>query len=173
MRRAADRRGPDAAAGRPRSGAFAGEGGALPHTLAGAALVEVAGGGRVDIDPPTTARGRTVRAAGAAPPAGPLLREVWERAARDPADVQALVLRIGPVLRAGVPSSCPTPDRRDRPAPARTPSKGCRRPHAAAGGAAARRPCWWGGTGRPAHRRVGGARVPSLPKSLAVRGFRA
>ena len=84
----------------PSSGTFRGEGSALFHALAGAVLTELALAGQVRIDDRSFLRGREVRAVGD-PPADPLLRPTWERLARRPTDAYALILEIGPSLRAG------------------------------------------------------------------------
>ena len=86
----------------PRTGAIAGDGSALFHTLAGAVLVDLADQERIAIGQRQTWRGQHVRAVGASPPADPLLRDTWERVAAKPVDVQSLILEIGPVLRERV-----------------------------------------------------------------------
>jgi len=85
----------------PRSGAIRAEGSPLFHTLAGAVLTELALQGRVETEERTLRRGQPVRAV-AGPPADPLLRATWERLEKRPADVAALILEIGPPLRAAV-----------------------------------------------------------------------
>ncbi|MFD2792349.1 GPP34 family phosphoprotein [Promicromonospora vindobonensis] len=86
----------------PRSGTIAGEGSSLFHTLAGAVLVDLALQGRIDVDEHATWSGREVRVVADDPPSDPLLRDVWDRVARRPADVHSLVLEVGPPLRARV-----------------------------------------------------------------------
>lgn len=83
----------------PRSGTFAGEGMPLFQVLAGSALVDLAVREQLVLADRTTWRGRLVTAEGE-PPADPLLRPTWERAARRPVDVQVLIAESGPRLRA-------------------------------------------------------------------------
>ncbi len=85
----------------PESGAIRAEGTPLFHTLAGAVLAELASDGHVELDDRTTMRGRQVRAVGTAPD-DPLLRDIWQRLAAQPLDVQALIVTIGPPLRAAL-----------------------------------------------------------------------
>jgi hypothetical protein len=86
----------------PRTGAIAGDGMALFHTLAGAVLVDLADQERVAIAERQTWHGQPVCALGASPPVDPLLRGTWERVAAKPVDVQSLILEIGPGLRESV-----------------------------------------------------------------------
>lgn len=86
----------------PRTEVIAGDGAALFHTLAGAVLVDLAEQQRIEIAERLTWRGQPVRALGAVPPADPLLRDAWERVANKPADVQTLILELGPSLRERV-----------------------------------------------------------------------
>ena len=83
----------------PSSGTFRGEGSALFHALAGAVLTELVLTGQVQIDDRSVLRGRVVSAAGD-PPADPLLRTTWERLTKRPTDAYALILEIGPSMRA-------------------------------------------------------------------------
>ncbi|MBX0301126.1 GPP34 family phosphoprotein [Cryobacterium sp. 1639] len=83
----------------PSSGTFRGEGSALFHALAGAVLTELALAGQVQVDDRSVLRGRVVRAVGD-PPADPLLRPTWQRLQKRPTDAYALILEIGPTLRA-------------------------------------------------------------------------
>jgi hypothetical protein len=85
----------------PRSGTIAGEG-TLYYTLAGALLTDLALGGHVEVDDRRSLTGRQVRAAGAAPPSDPLLRDPWDRLATKPRGVQTLLAEIGPPLRTPV-----------------------------------------------------------------------
>lgn len=86
----------------PGSGAIAGDGTTLFHTLAGAALIDLAERGLVEVaERVTWPEGQPVRALGT-PPADPLLAPVWDRVRAEPTDIQSLVLHIGPPLRQGV-----------------------------------------------------------------------
>lgn len=84
----------------PASGTFRGEGSALFHALAGAVLSELALTGQVQVGERTFMHGQEVRAVGD-PPADPLLGSTWHRLQKRPTDAYALILEIGPTLRAG------------------------------------------------------------------------
>lgn len=81
-----------------RSGTIAGEG-TLFYTLAGALLAELAMQGQVEVDDQPRLFGRKVRAVDGAPPADPLLREVWDQLVEKPRGVQGLLAGVGPQLR--------------------------------------------------------------------------
>jgi hypothetical protein len=83
----------------PESGTFVGEGQKLFHMLAGAVIVDLAVRGLIDTDDRGFWRGDEVSAVGDEPPADSVLRTVWERVHRSPAEVQTLILEVGPSLR--------------------------------------------------------------------------
>ena len=85
----------------PSSGTIAGEG-TLFYVLGGALLTELALDERIEIDEKTGWKGRQVRTAGTVAPVDPLLREVWDRLAEKPREVQTLLAEIGPPLRGTV-----------------------------------------------------------------------
>lgn len=85
----------------PRTGAIVGEGQPLMYTLGGAMLLELAGGGHLDVPRGRRLGALTVRALGDGPQ-DPLLRDVWEKIRRRPADARVLVMTLGPELREPV-----------------------------------------------------------------------
>lgn len=83
----------------PRHGAFAGEGLPLMVALGGAALVELAAGGHVQLEPGATLLGPRARPVVGAPPEDPVLRSAWRRMPGTAIGLRTLVVRIGPSLR--------------------------------------------------------------------------
>ena len=85
----------------PSSGTIAGEG-TLFYVLGGGALTDLALDQRIEIDDRTGLTGRLVRAVGSAPPADPLLAQVWNLVAEKPRNAQTLLAAAGPKLRGAV-----------------------------------------------------------------------
>lgn len=83
----------------PRHGAFAGEGLPLMVSLGGAALVELAAGGHVQLEPGAALLGPRARPVVGAPPEDPVLRRAWRRMPGTATGLRTLVVRIGPSLR--------------------------------------------------------------------------
>ncbi|MGV8872809.1 MAG: GOLPH3/VPS74 family protein [Rhodococcus sp. (in: high G+C Gram-positive bacteria)] len=86
----------------PKSGTFAGEGHNLFHVLAGALLTDLAIAKQIEVKDTTFWRGNEVHVVDDVPPADPILKSVWERAAKKPTEVHSLILEVGPYQRAKV-----------------------------------------------------------------------
>lgn len=77
----------------PQTGAIAGEGLPLFHTLAGGVLIDLVLQQRIDID------GGRVHAITDKEPDDPLFHASWTQIAKKPIDVQSLISQLGPTLR--------------------------------------------------------------------------